>query len=84
MSDSNVKLVKDAAVENNCDHIPLVLTTTRLFVSISVVLLATSAVLMYRFTQGFFGWTAQHYILWGLVLTLLIVLGVSHMKVYKK
>lgn len=83
MSDSKVVLVKSAPAEDNLDHLPSVLTTTRLFVSLSIVLLAVSIILMYRFTEGFFGWSVQHYILWGLMLTLLIVVGFSHAKVYK-
>lgn len=59
------------------------LTLTRLFVLISIALLTISIALMYRLTEGFFGWSAQHYLLWGITITLFIVLGFSHTKVPK-
>lgn len=59
------------------------LSLTRLFVFISITLLTISIALMCRVTQGFFGWSAQHYLLWGITITLFIMLGFSHMKAPK-
>ena len=85
MSDSKIVSIegKDQSTAGNFNCTSSILITTRIFIGLSVILLGSSIVLMYNFTQGFFGWSSQHIILWGLILALLIVIGASHTKIHR-
>lgn len=84
MSRSNTVSKKN---KDNIDQtvvLPELLSTTRLFVGISIVLLLGSSILLYELTKGFVGLSVQHYILWSVIATLFIVTGMSCTKLYKK
>lgn len=83
MSKSNIVSRKNKDTVDESDVLPELLTTTRLFVAISISLLLGSAILLYGLTKGFFGLSVQHYILWSVIATLFIVTGLSRAKLYK-
>lgn len=84
MSKSNTVSKKNKDNIDRTEVLPELLTTTRLFVGISIGLLLGSAILLYGLTKGFIGLSVQHYILWSVIATLFIVTGMSCTKLYKK